>query len=192
MKKTMKNLKIAGLIAAMILVALPASASVSVNTAPVSLITSATEASASSDQIALFKFAYTANASETLSEVEVSIANDGSSTASGSDLDALAVYKDDGDGIFETNGQDLLAGSEADVNIGSATAITTGSNNSLDGSMYFVTLTTASTWSDSAPGDEVKAYMATDALTFSANSPTTTAIVTSTITADTTGPLLTS
>jgi hypothetical protein len=179
-------------VSALALVAPQALAAVNVTVGPTSLVTSPMVAMESSNPIGLFSFTLTQSDSETLSSVAVTMNNAGSSAATGSDLGALAVYKDDGDGNFEPGTGDDLAGSEANVNFGSVTTVTTGANNTIagGGSKFFVSLTTDSSWSDSAPADSVTAAMAANAIVTSANSPTVTAVTTDTITADLTDPTL--
>ncbi len=181
-------------VSALALVAPTALATVTASAGPVSLVTSPVVAMNSSDPIGLFSFTLTQDAGETLSSVAVTVNNAGSSTAASGDLGAVAVYADDGDGIFEPGGDDDLAGSEAAVNVGSATTVATASNNTIaaGGTKFFVSLTTDASWSDSAPADSVTATMAADSIVTSANSPTVTAVTTDTITADVSAPTLSS
>lgn len=180
-------------VSALALVAPQAMATVNVTVGPTSLVTSPMVAMNSSDEIGLFSFTLTQNDGESLSSVAVTVNNAGTSTATSTDLGELAVYQDDGDGNFEP-GDDDLAGSEADVNIGSATTVTTGSNNSIavGGTKFFVSLTTDASWSDTAPADSVTATLGASGIVTSSNSPTVTAVTTDTITADVTDPTLSS
>ncbi len=161
-------------------VALVAQAAITVGTAPTSLVTSVTTLAASTEK-AVFEFALTASAAETLSSVTVTV---NSSTAIESDLDAVTVYKDDGSGIF--NGADLVAGTNATVNVGSTTTVATASNNTLTGGKFFVVLKTDAAW---AGTDSVTVTLNTNGLTTSANSPSTNSATTSAISATSlTGP----
>lgn len=169
-----------------------ASAAVSVPTGPTSLVTSPTSFDSSSGPLAVFSLSLGQTAGETLSSVAVTINNNGSSTASGTDFSSVAVYKDNGDGTFSA-ATDLLAGSQTTVNVGSPTLVSTGANNAIDGGKFFVTISTGASWSSaSAPADSITVTFAADGIITSANSPTVTAVTTSAITADTVGPQLTS
>lgn len=155
-----------------------------------SLVTSSTTLVASSSQTALFSFILSETAGETLSSVEVSINNSGSSTASGGDFASVNVYKDNGDGTFNT-ASDLLAGSQATVNVGTATVVSTGLNNTITGGKFFVSFATGASWSSSSsPVDSVTVTLPTDAIVTSENSPVISEVTTSTITADTVGPVI--
>lgn len=156
-----------------------------------SLVTSPITAKASSTPIGLFSFTAGQTAGETLSSVTVTLANAGSSVAVGSHVASLSVYKDTGNGTFEP-GTDLLAGSQTTVNIGSATTVSATTNNAIDGGKFFVALATSGTWTGISPADSITAALATNAIVTSANSPTISAVSTSTITADTAGPALSS
>ncbi len=184
--------KLSLFIIAGLLVATTAMAAVTVNSGPVSLVTSAVTAKASSAPIVLFSVNLGQTAGETLSSVAVNIANNGSSVATGADLASVKVYKDDGNGLFDS-AVDALAGSQTTVNIGSATTVTTSANNTIiaSGDVFFVTLQTSASWSDVSPADSVTVTLPVDGIVTSANSPTTTAVTTSTITADTTLPVIT-
>ncbi len=190
---SIKKAAIAAISALALLAPQAAVAAVNVTVQPVSLVTAPMLADSSSGQIALFSFTIGQTDNETLSSVAVTVNNAGSSTASGSDLASVSVYKDDGDGTFES-GDDDLAGTQNSVNIGSATTVTAGSNNTLAGagSKFFVTLATDSTWSDSSPADSVTVTLAANAIVTSADSPTVTAVTTDTITADISTPTLVS
>jgi hypothetical protein len=183
--------KIAILSGLMLVFANIASAAVTVNTQPTSLVTSALPAAASSSPIGLFSFKLTGDAAETLSSVTVTLNAAGGSTVTGSHLANLSVYKDaNNNGVFDS-GTDLLAGSQTSVNVGSATTITTSSNNSLTGgATFFVTLSTASGWSNVSPIDSLTATLAANGIITSANSPTVTAVTTSTISAVPVAPML--
>jgi len=182
---------IAGLIAIFGLVAFTAYAAVTVNSGPTSLLTSATTAPASSGQIALFSVTLTENAGETLSSIDVVVHDNGSSGVTTGDLASVSVYKDDGDGVFES-AADALAGTNATVNVGATTTVATGSNNTLTGVKFFVSIATSASWSDASPADSITVTLPANAITTSENSPATSAVTTSAITADTTGPVLNS
>lgn len=156
-----------------------------------SLVTSSTTLKASSSQTALFSFTLSETAGETLSSVKVNISNAGGSTATGSDFASVNVYKDNGDGSFDT-ATDSLAGSQSTVNVGSATVVTTGSNNTITGGKFFVSFATGASWSSSSsPVDSVTVNLPTDAIVTSENSPVISEVTTATITADTVGPVIT-
>lgn len=146
---------------------------------------------ASSADIGLFALTLSQDAGETLSSVAVTVANAGDSAAGSSDIATLKVFKDDGDSMFEPN-QDAEAGSQTTVNVGSPSIITTGTNNTITGGMFFVSFATAALWSDTSPKDSITVSLAVDAITTSENSPSITPLTTSTVTADTTAPTLTS
>lgn len=175
-----------------LMIAVPAIAAITVNSGPTSLVTSPITAKASSAPIALFSVNLSQTDSESLSSVTVNIANNGSSTAVGSDIDLVSVYKDDGNGLFDSS-VDMLSGSQSAVNIGTSTVVTTSANNTIgtSSSLFFVTLKTAVSWSDTAPSDSITVALPADGIVTSANSPTTTAVTTSAITADTTLPVIT-
>ncbi len=166
----------------LLLTAASAQAAVTVGTVPTSLVASATTLAAST-QLPVFEFALTADASETLSSVAVTVT---SATAVSGDFASASVYKDDGDGAFDSG--DMLAGSNSTVNVGSTTTVTTASNNVLSGAKFFVVLQTTGTWSGT---DSVTVTLGANGITTSANSPTTSAVTTAAITvADTTAPAL--
>src|SRR6185436_9882408 len=183
--------------ASLLFFAFPALAAVTVNIQPTSLVTSATTLPASSTPLGLFTFKLTGDAAEILSSVTVTLNVAGASTVTGADLAQLAVYKDaNANGTFES-GTDLVSGTQTTVNVGSATTITTASNNNLaGGATFFVTLSTGASWAATAPADSLTATIGTAGIVTSANSPTVTAATTNTISAvapaDTTGPILTS
>lgn len=188
-KKHMK--KLIFITMASLLIAVPVLATVTVNSGPTSLVTSPMTVEASSDPIALFSLDLSQDAGETLSSVTVEIDNTASSTATALDLASVSVYQDEGDGTFDS-GTDLLAGSQTTVNIDGSTMITASSNNTIatSSTVFFVALATSSTWSDATPTDSITVTLPADGITTSANSPTVTAVTTSSITADTTGPAL--
>lgn len=166
---------------ALLMFAPAAQAAITVGTAPASLVTLATTLAASSSK-AVFEFALTADAGETLSSVAVTV---NSSTAVSGDLASVKVYKDDGDGSFDAS--DSEAGSNSTVNIGSTTTINTASNNTLTGAKFFVVLNTAVGWSGA---DSVTVTFNANGITASANSPTNSAVTTAALAADLTGPAL--
>lgn len=187
-----KRLSLAFLaIATLLFSGVPALAAVSVPTQPTSLVTSGIAIKAVSGPIGVFSFNLSQTAGETLSSVTVTVANSGSSAATSADLLMLQIYKDNGDGLLNS-ATDLVAGSQAIVNVGTPTTIVTSSNNAIDGGKFFVTLSTGASWSSTTlPVDSVTVTMAADSIITSANSPTVTAATTSAITADTVGPVLT-
>ncbi|MBX4191217.1 MAG: hypothetical protein KW804_00220 [Candidatus Doudnabacteria bacterium] len=157
-------------------------AAVTVNTTPSSLVTSPTTLATSSGK-AIFEFALTADAGETLSSVGVTV---NSSNAVAGDFASVAVYRDDGDGVFDAG--DTTAGSNTTVNVGSTTTINTAANNTLTGAKFFVVLNTSSTWTGS---DSATVTLNANGITTSTNSPTSPIVTTSTLTvADTTAPAL--
>lgn len=166
----------------------PVVAAVNVVAQPVSLVTSPVTLAASSAPLGLIKFSLGADAGETLSSVAITVSNVGLSNATSADIANVTVYRDAGNGTFDT-ATDLVAGTQATVNAGSATTITTSANNTLPAT-FFVSLATSANWSDVAPADSISVALATNGIVTSANSPTVTAVTTNTITADTTGPLL--
>lgn len=175
----MKKLLIIG---GLLFTASTAFAAISIGTAPTSLVTSATTVAASSEK-AVFEFALTANDSETLTSVGVTVT---SSTAVAGDFTEVSVYRDDGDGSYDSG--DTEAGSNSTVNIGSTTTISVPSDNTLTGSKFFVVLKTSATWSGT---DSVTVSLNANGLVTSSNSPTTSLVTTSAITVtDSTGPVL--
>lgn len=169
----------------------PVSALAAVTVTANSLVTSPITAKASSTPIGLFSFTAGQTAGETLSSVTITLANSGSSVATGSHFASLNVYKDTGNGTFEP-GTDLLAGSQTTVTVGSTTTISTTTNNAIDGGKFFIALATSGTWTATSPADSITAALATNGIATSTNSPTMSAVSTSTITADTAGPALSS
>src|SRR3989344_5583289 len=102
--------------------AIAATANVAVVSEPASLIPDPILAPAASGQIGLFEFALNQDAGETLSSVTISIQNNGTSNASSTDIASVSVYKDNGDGVFNSS-SDLLSGSQTAVSVGSQTSI---------------------------------------------------------------------
>jgi|GEM_PF-3639722 len=165
--------------------ALTAQAAVTVDDTPDSLVISA-ETMAADDELAVFEFAMTGSNSETLDSVTVTVNSD---DISSSDLDGVSVYRDDGDGLFDTG--DDEAGSTSTVNIDSTTDVPVDQNNDLDGDKFFVVIETDSTWGG---GDCMTVTLNTDGIETSSDSPQTNAVTTAAICAtvqndgDTTGP----
>ncbi len=156
-----------------------------------SMITSATILHPSSGQTGLFSFTLSQTAGETLSSVKVTINNSGASTASAGDFASVRVYKDNGNGSFDA-ATDLLAGTQTTVNVGTATVVSTTTNNAIDGGKFFVSFATGASWSSStSPVDAITVTLPADAIATSENSPTVSAVTTSVITADSVGPVLT-
>jgi hypothetical protein len=174
MKKT-------AIILGLLLVAFSAQAAITVGTAPTSLVSSATTLAASTEK-AVFEFALTADAAETLSSVGVTV---NSSTASSSDFANVSVFRDDGDGVFDSG--DTEIGTQSTVNVGSVTTVNTASNNTLTGGKFFVVLETSSTWSGS---DAATVSLGVNGITTSSNSPTTTLVTTANLGYDITCPSL--
>ena len=167
-----------------LLIASSVQAAVTVNTAPTSLVTTATTLAPSTAK-AIFEFALTGDASETLTSVAVTV---NSATAVAADLASVAVYRDDGDGSFDAG--DFLAGSNTTVNVGSTTTVNATANNTLTGAKFFVVLTTSASWSGT---DSATVTFNLDGIVASASSPTNSAVTTAAMTmtvADTTGPAL--
>lgn len=169
---------------------LPTLAAVNVTTAPTSSVASPVEIKATSAPLEVLKFSLSADAGETLTSVKVTIDNAAGSAAVGADVSAITVYRDDGDGVFEASA-DVVAGTETSASIGSATSVAITAGNALPAT-YFVALATSGSWSDLPPPDSVSITFTADGIVTSANSPTVVSVTTSTITADTTGPALTS
>ncbi len=167
---------------------LPVQATVTVNAGPTSLVPDPVLVKASSPQVGLFSLTLSQDAGETLSSIKVIINNVATSTATGTDFASVSVYKDEGDGGFNST-SDLLAGTQATVNVGSTTTIATLVNNTITGGKFFVSLATSATWSGAVP-DKVNVTFPADGITASANSPTTTAVTTNSLIADTTAPTL--
>ncbi len=167
----------------------PVWSAVNITSGPSSLITSPVLVKASSQPIGLFWFDLAQTAGETLSAVTVNIANFGSSMTTGSHFASVAVYKDNGNGVFDP-ATDLLAGSQISVNVGSNTVIATASNNIIDGGRFFVSLATSSAWTATTPADSIRVTLLSSGITTSVNSPTIMAVTTNTLTADTAVPTL--
>src|SRR3989344_3661221 len=168
-------------------------ATVNVTAGPSSVVTDPKLVRASSAPVALFEFTASNDAGETLSSVSVMGAQNAATPVSGGDLANVAVYKDDGNGLFDS-GVDALVGSQTTVNVGSNTIVTPATTTAFSGK-FFVSLQTGASWSDAASGsaDSIMATLPSSGIATNATStPTTTAVSTASITADTTAPLLTS
>lgn len=165
-----------------------------VPTTVTSLVTSPTVLSASSAPLGLFSFNLN-NANSSLTSVAVTVNDNTPSTMPGSHLASLALYRDNGDGIFNPT-TDLLVGSQATVNVGTPTTITATANNALSSTTkFFVAVSTASGWTAVAPADSFTVAFPANAIVTAANSPTVSAVTTATISAATSttgGPVLTS
>ena len=99
-----------------------ASATVTVNTQPVADFTSGIY---KADALfSVVKFGITQDAAETLSSVAVTVI--GEATAVSGDFASLKVYKEDGTTVGFQSGEDTLVGTQATVNVGSITTISTG------------------------------------------------------------------
>ncbi|MBI4053987.1 MAG: hypothetical protein HY397_01500 [Candidatus Doudnabacteria bacterium] len=171
--------------------AMPAEATVTVNAGPTSLVTSPVLVKAASGQTGLFSVTLSQDAGETLSSIAVMVNPNATTTVASADLASVSVYKDDGNGSFSSS-SDLLAGSNATVGVGATTTVVTGANNALDGGKFFVSMATSGSWSGTAPADSVTVTLLADGITTSANSPTSTAVTTAALTADTSAPSLVS
>lgn len=167
-----------------------AQAAVTVAAGPVSLIADPVLVKASSSPVGLFEFTLSADAGETLSSVSVIVNQaNASTTVAGSDLAALALYKDDGNGNFDPS-VDSLLGSQASVNVGGSTQVNVSATTTATGK-FFVSLSTASSWSDAAPADSVTVTLPANGIVTSLGAlATPAAVTTNTITADTTAPQL--
>ena len=149
---------------------------------PNSLITSPTLIGASSAPLGLFEVSLNQTSGEKLSSISVTVNKNNVNNVTGSDLASLAVYKDNGNGTFNSV-SDLLAGSQSTVNISSPTTINTASNNTLDGGKFFVALSTAASWSGNSPADSITVTFPAIGIVLSVNSPTVSALTTNTISA---------
>ncbi len=177
--------KIVSIIGGGLLLATTAFAAVTVDAGPTSLVTSDMTVGASSSQISVFSFELTGDDSETLSSVTVQLDNNGSSDVTSGDIASVRVYRDNGNGSFNS-GTDLLAGSESAVNIGSETVIETNDNNDLSAEAvkFFVTLGTDSSWGETDPLDSIEVTLVEDGVETSQDSPSTNELTTSTISAE--------
>lgn len=186
MKKSLLALAALGLLAS------PFAAKAAVTAAASTLLSANQTAKASSGQIGLFSITLGQNASETLSSVKVTLNASGGSSVSGAAIASLSVYKDNGNGVFDS-ATDLVAGTQTAVNVGTPTTVITASNNAVDGGKFFISLATSATWSSSVtPADALTVALPSDAVATSANSPTLSTLTTAVLTADTVGPVLTS
>jgi len=154
-----------------------------------SLVSSQTVLPASSGELALFQMNLSQDAGETLSSVSVIINHNGTTTVAASHLASLAVYKDNGDNLFNP-ATDLLAGSTTTISIDATTTIAVAANNTLDGGKFFVSLKTSALWTDAASGDSIIITFPASGIIASANSPLVAPLTTAAINADTTGPSL--
>lgn len=190
----MRKLSLSFIALALVLVGVnPVQAAVSVSTGPTSLVTVAQTLPASSSALPVFSFTLGQTASETLSSVAVTIHSTGTANLVSSDIASVAVYKDNGDASFNA-GTDLLVGSQATPTIGSPVTITATANTSISNSLYFVVVATGSTFTNNALTKSFTVTLPVNAITASANSPTTSAVVTAGITSSTVsntqGPVL--
>src|SRR3989338_5390838 len=90
----------------------PVLAAVTVSVGPTSLVTSPVTITASSTPLGVFRVGLTADAGETLSSVNVLLTANGSSVVTGADFASVAIYRDNGNGTFESS-IDTLAGSQS-------------------------------------------------------------------------------
>ena len=154
-----------------------------------SLVASQTVLPASSGELVLFQMNLSQDSGETLSSVSIIVNHNGTTTVAASHLASLAVYKDNGDGLFNPV-TDLLAGSTTTISIDATTTIPIVANNTLDGGKFFVSLKTSALWTDAALGDSITVTFPASGITTSANSPLVAPLTTAAINADTTGPSL--
>lgn len=187
-----RNISVALIALAVVAAGFPAAAAVSVTVQPTSMVTTPVYLKASSSPLGVLSFSLNQTAGETLSSVAVTVANAGTSAATGADLASIQVYKDNGDDIFSTV-SDSLAGTQTTVNIGSPTMVTTTVSNTLTGGKFYVAVSTGASWSSAvAPADSITLTLGTDGIVTSANSPIVVSATTAAITADTVGPVITS
>lgn len=181
----------ASLVLLLMLVMVPAAeATVAVTAGPTSLVLDPIVAPASSAPMPLFSFTLAFDAAETLSSVSLVVSPNGTTTVAGPDLASLALYKDTGNGIFES-GLDTLLGTQSAVNLSpTSTIVTPGAPPPATGK-FFVTLSTSASWSGGPPPDRVKVLMPADAVTSSGGAVSSAMAETNSITADTAGPILT-
>jgi hypothetical protein len=171
-------------IIALVMNASPAFAAITVDTVPGSLVTNNQTLTASTPK-AVFEFALTANAGETLSSVAVTV--NSTTAAVPGDFEKVSVYKNNTGTDFDSG--DFEVGSNTTVNIGSTITINTGTT-SIATDKFFVVVKTSSTW---AHPDSFTVTFNANGITTSANSPTNSSVTTSTLSAlDETGPVLTS
>lgn len=161
-----------------------------------SLFSSPKTAPASSAPLGLFEFSLSQDAGESLVSVGVLVQPTGTSTIVSSDLGALNLYRDNGDGLFNPS-VDVVAGSQGTVLIGSTTTISATSNNSLSSATstptkFFVSLGTGATWSDALTPDSVTVTLVQNSIITTSNSPSSAPVTAPAIVADTTGPKLVS
>jgi hypothetical protein len=112
----------------------PVNAAVSV-TGPVSLITDPTLVKASAGPIGLFEFSLNQTAGETLSSVSAVANQNATTTVSGGDLASLSLYKDNGDGSFNSV-SDALVGSQTAITLGSTTMISAAASTTLNPTLW--------------------------------------------------------
>ncbi len=167
-----------------------AQATVNVVVAPQSMVTTALTLPAVSLQTPLFNFTLNATATETLSSILVQLNKaNASTTVSGADFVSVSLYKDDGSNTFNPIAGNLI-GSQTTVSVDALTTVVPATTTIATGKFY-VSLATAATWSGSVPADAVTATMPANSITSSENSPTSTAVTTAIISADTLSPQLT-
>ena len=179
------------LVLGLLVIGFSAAASITVVSGPTSLIPDPILVKSSSNQIGLFEFALSQDAGETLSSVTVLVNDHGSSGVTGAGLDAISVYKDQGDSVFNSS-TDMLAGTQSSVNVGATTTVAITSNSAIDGGKFFVSLTTSSSWSDTSPADAITVRLESNGIETSGGLVATSEAVTDTIIADTTSPAISS
>ncbi|OGE89386.1 MAG: hypothetical protein A2722_02060 [Candidatus Doudnabacteria bacterium RIFCSPHIGHO2_01_FULL_50_11] len=184
--KFMKKFALVASSLGLCMLALSAQASVTLNIAPTSLVPDPLLIPASSGQVGLFSFQLTVDAGETFTNTKVQLTQVSGSVASG-DLSSVALWRDDGNGSF-SSGSDTQLVSNSTVNVGSDTLLTLPTTTPATGK-FFVSVATSGSVST---GDQFTVILPADAIILSANSPSTTAVTTNTITADVTAPTLSS
>ena len=142
------------------------SATVTVNTQPVADFTSGTY---KADAVfSVVNFGITQDATETLSSVAVTVVAEG--VAVSGDFASLKVYKEYGTTVGFQLDEDTLVGTQATVNVGSATIISTGTETiGSSETIFYVVATLAVSPTDT---NAFSVDMAVDEIVTSANSPT--------------------
>ncbi len=160
-----------------------AHAAVTFTATPAPLVTANMVLPPSSQPTAVFSFGLAANAGETLSNIVVQVNSANGSTITGSHLAALAIYQDNGSGIFNP-GSDALVGSQNTVNINSPTTIYPATSTPASGKFY-VSLATSAAWTGTSPADAISIILPSNGINTSSNSPTITQVATAIISAQT-------
>lgn len=171
-----------------IVLAPAAQATVNITSGPTSLVPDPILVKAASPPVPLLAFTLSQDAGENLTSVSVLVNQNATTTVSGADLANVAVYKDNGDGVFSTV-SDVIEGTQTTVNVGSNTTVAMATTTLATGK-FFVTLATSTSWSGAAPADSVTVTLPVGQIALSAGSVSYSALTTNSITADTTGPVL--